>query len=90
MPEVDPTIGAARETLDLFARVRSRHLAHTGPEPDWHRWADNLALALADVLPAASETGRLDSEAWVCRRCGGQFIGRRPADDICRGCDGQS
>lgn len=29
---------------------------------------------------------RLDSESWSCRQCGGDFIGRKPDDLICRPC----
>jgi hypothetical protein len=49
-----------------------------------------LGLVLAAVAEmeqaAAAPATRLDSEPWTCVGCGGQMIGRRPADDRCRDC----
>jgi hypothetical protein len=54
---------------------------------DWERDDRQYALETVERI-VTGPAPQLDSELWTCRSCGGQFIGRRPADDRCRYCAG--
>ena len=51
---------------------------------DWEH--SDRQYALEKIERLASPGPVLDSELWTCLSCGGQFVGRRPADDLCRYC----
>ena len=71
---------------------------------DWlAQWDDYTARLVVSLLVRGRRAGyaeaasgipvlpppRIDSESWTCQGCGGQMIGRRPADDRCRDCGAQ-
>jgi hypothetical protein len=53
-------------------------------------WEDATCAVIAGLIARARAGGAMiggvDSESWTCLGCGGQMIGRRPADDRCRDC----
>jgi hypothetical protein len=54
---------------------------------DWEFDDRQYALEAVERI-VTGPASRLDSELWTCRSCGGQFMGRRSADDRCRYCAG--
>jgi hypothetical protein len=90
-PEVTRAGHTAVEAIDAMLAELHRARQQLVGEIREHQ---DAGLARVDELlaryrdgGAGSEPGpRLDSELWTCPGCGGQFIGRRPADDICRYC----
>jgi hypothetical protein len=51
---------------------------------DWEFQDRQYALEAIERIVSPGPV--LDSELWTCRGCGGQMVGRRPADDRCRYC----
>jgi hypothetical protein len=90
-PEVTRAGHTAVEAIDAMLAELHRARQQLVGEIREHQ---DAGLARADELLARYRCGGvdsepwtcLDSELWTCRRCGGQMIGRRPADDRCRYC----
>jgi hypothetical protein len=90
-PEVTRAGHAAVEAIDAMLGELHRARQQLVTEIREHQ---DAGLARADALLARYRDGGvdseprtcLDSELWTCLGCGGQMIGRRPADDRCRYC----
>jgi hypothetical protein len=84
-PEVTRAGHTAVEAIDAMLAALHRARAQLVGET---REAQDTAAACVDALLARRRDGatRVDSESWTCRACGGQMIGHRPADDLCRDC----
>ncbi len=85
-PEVTRTGHTAVEAIDAMLAELHRARQQLVTEI---RQAQDAAAARVDALLAQHPGGArgIDSESWTCLGCGGQFIGRRPADDFCRDCE---
>jgi hypothetical protein len=82
-PEVTRAGHAAVEAIDAMLGELHRARQQLVGEIREHQ---DTGLARADALLARYRDGGVDSEPWTCLGCGGQMIGRRPADDRCRYC----
>lgn len=89
-PEVTRAGHAAVEAIDAMLAELHRARQQLVGEIREHQ---DAAAARVDALLAQHRSGGdsepgpcLDSELWTCAGCGGQMIGRRPADDRCRYC----
>ena len=80
LAQVLAVIGDQEDAAGKLAEVRSVLAAF-----DWEFDDQQLALERIERIVAEHPAG-VDSESWACRGCGGSYIGRRPADDLCRDC----
>jgi rubrerythrin len=97
-PEQQARVNVGRQLADAHGQGREAlavYLDAREPSNPWPLAANALARTtrqlleiIEDLTGGSGPAPRLDSELWTCRGCGGQFVGRRTADDRCRYCAG--